>query len=193
MNQNQKRKAIVGLFVSLTAIGGIALREGFEKNAMIPVPGDVPTYGYGSTVKADGSHVELGDSISRLDAQELLVDTANKTYADGIKKCAPDLILTQYEFDFLVDSAYNLGVSRICNSGIITKFRAGDYAGGCEVIRRYKFIGKRDCTIPANKCGGIPKDRERAYNICMRGDYGISSREKAAIAAKRVQESIVSD
>lgn len=188
MSPNQKRKAIGALVISAAALAGIMTREGFTNHAVIPIPGDVPTYGYGSTIKADGSKVVIGDKITREDAKILLVDSVNKTYADGIIKCAPDLLVTQYEFDFLVDSAYNLGVNRICKSSIIKKFRNGQYAEGCAVIKEYKYAAGKDCTVPANRCGGIPKDRERAYNICIRGDYGVPSREEASIAAKRMQE-----
>ena len=188
MDKNQKRKAIATFIVSAIAIAGIQMREGFTDHAIIPIPGDVPTYGYGSTIKANGSKVTLQDKITRADANKLLVDTVNKTYAEGVVRCAPDLQIYQHEFDFLVDSAYNLGVNRVCNSSMVQKFRRGDYAGGCAAIRLYKYAAGKDCTVPVNRCGGIPKDRERAYKMCMWGDYGVPSREEATIAAKRMQE-----
>lgn len=188
MDRNQKRKAIAGLFISAAAVVGVMNREGFTDHAVIPIPGDVPTYGYGSTVKADGSKVKINDTISRSVARTLLNTTIDKTYSDGIKTCAGDLELYQHEFDFLVDSAYNLGVKRICTSSIISKFRSGDYAGGCAVILQYKYAAGKDCTKPQNKCGGIPKDRERAYKLCMWGDYGISSSQATRAKTESLQE-----
>lgn len=184
----KNRKAIGALIVSTIAIAGIATREGFTDHAVIPIPGDRPTYGYGSTYKLDGSAVKIGDTIDRSNAAHLLIDTVNWTYAAGILKCAPDLVLTQYEFDFLVDSAYNLGVNAVCKSGMVRNFRAGNYEKGCQTIKQYVYAAGKDCRVASNKCGGIPKDRERAYNICIRGDYGVPSREEATIAAKRVQK-----
>jgi len=167
MTPNQKRTVAASLTVSLVAIAGVMNREGFTDHAVIPVPGDRPTYGHGSTFRPDGSPVQMGDTITRTEARTLVFRDMENTYAAGIRKCAGNLMLLQREFDFLVDSADNLGVKTVCNSSMIVKFRSGDYPGGCAAIKKYKFFHKKDCTIPANKCAGIPIDRERAYRMCM--------------------------
>ena len=43
------RVAIAGLSLSASAFVGMAVREGYTGNAIIPTRGDVPTYGFGST------------------------------------------------------------------------------------------------------------------------------------------------
>ncbi len=163
------RKAAAALAISAMAFSGILTREGFEASAMIPVPEDRPTYGYGSTFRPDGSAVQMGDTITRAAARELAQRDIKSKYEAGIKKCAGDIAMYQHEYDALVDLAYNLGPARVCGSSIIKKFRSGDYADGCAVIPTFKYVQGRDCTLPQNKhfCGGIPKDRARVYKICM--------------------------
>ena len=166
---NNKRKLIAGIVLSAAALVGIITREGFTEKAVIPIPGDRPTIGYGSTFNNMGLPVKMGDTITRTAALELAKNSIENTYSAGIKKCASDLLLTQYEFDFLVDTAYNIGVKAVCKSSMITKFRQGDSLGACSMILQYKYVNGKDCTIKANKCGGIPKDRLRAFHMC-RGD-----------------------
>lgn len=163
------RKAAATLAISAVAFAGILTREGFEPAAMIPVPEDRPTYGYGSTFRPDGSPVKMGDTITRTAARELAQRDVKSKYEAGIKACAGGIVMYQHEYDSLVDLAYNMGTATVCKSGIVRKFRAGDYAGGCGVIKQYKFVQGRDCTLPQNKhfCGGIPKDRERVFKMCM--------------------------
>jgi len=161
------RKSVAVLAVSLACLAGIYAREGFVPVAERPLPGDVPTFGYGSTQHANGSPVRLGERISEPEARKLATGQVRNVYEAGLRACAPDLVLLQREWDFLVDSAYNLGVRRVCESGMVREFRAGRYAEGCAYIKRYKYYQGKDCTNQANKCGGIPKDRERAYRMCL--------------------------
>ena len=44
------RSTIAALTLSAAGFAGIVLHEGWSNNAIIPVPGDVPTIGFGSTV-----------------------------------------------------------------------------------------------------------------------------------------------
>lgn len=161
------RKPVAVLVVSIACLAGIELREGFEPVARPPLPGDVPTVGFGSTQYADGSPVRNGDKITVPEARKLMTHQVKNKYEAGIRKCAPDLLLLDREWDFLIDSAYNLGVYRVCVSGMVREFRAGNYDAGCAYILQYMYFQKKDCRIKANKCGGIPIDRQRAYNMCM--------------------------
>lgn len=161
------RKSVAVLVVSIACLAGIELREGFEPVARPPLPGDVPTVGFGSTQYADGSPVRNGDTITKPEARKLMTQQVKDEYESGIRKCAPDLLLLEREWDFLVDSAYNLGVSRVCNSGMVREFRSGNYDAGCAYILKYTYFQGKDCRIRSNKCGGIPIDRQRAYKMCM--------------------------
>ena len=58
------RTAVAALGLSAAALVGLVLREGYSDRAIIPVKGDVPTLGFGSTTRADGSLVRLGDTTT---------------------------------------------------------------------------------------------------------------------------------
>ena len=174
MTPNLKRVAASCLAISALALGGIQTRESFTDHAIIPVPEDRPTYGFGSTFRPDGSPVQLGDKITRTQADALLRRDIKNKYENAIHQCAGDVLMFPYEFDSLVDLADNIGGHAVCSSSIIPKFRSGDYAAGCAVIKQFKYVQKRDCTLPENYhfCGGIPKDRERVYQMCMGNSKG---------------------
>ena len=164
-----QRKAIAGCVISLAAVTGIMNREGFTDHAVIPVPEDRPTYGFGSTFRPDGTPVQMGDTITKTQARALALRDIKNKYEEGIHRCAGDILVHQYEYDSLVDLAYNIGPAKVCSSAIIKNFRAGNYPAGCAVIKQFKYVQGRDCTLPQNIhfCGGIPKDRERVYQKCM--------------------------
>ena len=53
------RQIAAALTLSASALVGIALHEGYRDTAYIPVPGDVPTIGFGTT-----EGVKMGDHIT---------------------------------------------------------------------------------------------------------------------------------
>ena len=58
------RIAAAGLSLSAAALVGLLAHEGFTGHAVIPVQGDRPTVGFGSTFREDGRPVQLGDTIT---------------------------------------------------------------------------------------------------------------------------------
>jgi len=58
------RTTVAALGLSAAALVDLVLHEGYSDRAIIPVKGDVPTLGFGSTTRADGSPVRLGDTIT---------------------------------------------------------------------------------------------------------------------------------
>ena len=58
------RLAIASLALSAVGLVSLALEEDFAGKAKIPVPGDVPTLGFGSTKREDGSPVQMGDTTT---------------------------------------------------------------------------------------------------------------------------------
>jgi len=172
MPQINVRKSVAVLTVSAACMFGIYGREGFEPVARNPLPNDVPTFGYGTTEHDDGTPVKTGEAITEPEARKLAEGQVRNKYEAGVRKCTTDLKLYQREWDFLVDSAYNIGIAGVCRSGMVREFRAGNYDAGCNYILNYKYVPgphgtKIDCTIKSNKCVGIPKDRERARRMCM--------------------------
>lgn len=53
------RRTVAGLTLSAAALVGIVLQEGYTDRAVIPVKGDVPTIGFGTT-----TGVKLGDTTT---------------------------------------------------------------------------------------------------------------------------------
>ena len=157
---NQPRVLLATLTLSAAAFVGILTREGYTDNAVIPVPGDVPTIGFGTT-----EGVKMGDKTTPVAAaQRALVDASH--YEGAMKQCvkAP---LNQKEYDVYVDFSYNIGSHAFCNSTLVKKLNAGDYAGACEQILVWKKFQGFDCSTPGNKlCMGLWKDRQRSHQLC---------------------------
>lgn len=163
----------VRIAVSFLAIGAVAFvaqlnREGFTEKAVIPIKGDRPTYGFGSTVKADGSDVTMTDRITAQQAVKLVQrDIAAKE--GRLKQCFGDVVLYQHEYDAFVRLSYNVGPDAICNSKIPSQLQAGDYDAACRNILSFKHAQNKDCSIQANNCMGVWNSRVEEYKMC-RGD-----------------------
>lgn len=152
------RKTIATIFISVVGIGGIATHEGFRDKAYIPVPGDVPTIGYGNTTYLDGSKVKLGDKITRKEAAQLLTNKLS-IFEKQLKSCVK-VPLTQHEYDAYVSLTYNIGGQSFCNSTLVKKLNNHDYEGACnEILRWDKFKGS---PLP-----GLTKRRQEEHKQCL--------------------------
>ncbi len=163
----RNRKLAGALTITGAAFAAILSSEGFTPKAVIPIPGDVPTIGYGST-----AGVKMGDTITESVARSRARREVKDEYEAGIQKCAADVMMTENEFSALVDQAYNSGVNSVCRSSIIRKFREGRYEEGCAVILTFDMLQGRHCRQPHNLkyfpgCKGIMARRQRTYNLCM--------------------------
>lgn len=167
-----QRLAVAALSLSAVGFAGIALQEGYSDQAIIPVPGDVPTYGLGSTVREDGNPVQLNDRIRPQQAIRLAVRDIGAKEAQ-LRDCFGTATLTQAEWDAYVDLAYNVGVGAVCRSSIISKVQRQAYAAGCRTILDFKRVQGRDCSAPENArfCGGVWGRRQAAYRLCMGSDH----------------------
>ncbi len=156
------RTTIGALSLSAAALVGLLAHEGYSDRAIIPVAGDRPTVGFGSTFRDDGSPVRMGDKITPPKAVARSYAHIAKDEA-GIKRCvtAP---LTQGEYDTMVDFAYQYGVPTLCKSSIVREANAGRYKEACDAYLLYKRVAGRDCSIRANGCYGVwtrSQDRQR--------------------------------
>ena len=152
------RKPIIALAISAAGLGGIAIHEGYRDKSYIPVPGDVPTIGFGNTTYADGSKVQLGDKITRKEATELLGNTVSM-FEKQIKACIK-VPLAQNEYDSFVSLSYNIGAKAFCGSTLVKKLNAYDYEGACnEILKWDKFKGK---PLP-----GLTKRRQQENKQCL--------------------------
>lgn len=158
----QTRTPIRYLALSAIALVGLVTSEGYVEKAMIPVKGDVPTIGFGTT-----GGVKLGDVTTPVRALSRSLSDIQK-FEKSIKKCVVSP-LYQYEYDVLVDMSYNLGSKRICNSTMVKLINSNDYLGACSEILKWTYFQGKNCALPENKklCGGLVLRREREYKTCM--------------------------
>ena len=141
--------------LSLSAVGfvGILSYEGYSDKAYIPVPGDVPTIGFGTT-----EGVKLGDTITPEKAVERAYRDIHKTET-AIHKCV-NVPLTQNEYNSYTSLAYNIGTSAFCNSTLVKKLNARDYDGACSEIKRWVYFKGK-----VNQ--GLVNRRLKEYQTCM--------------------------
>lgn len=163
------RQLLAVLALSAAGLIGIVAREGYSDKAYPdPVRGTaVPTIGFGTT-----GGVRMGDTTTPVPAlQRALRDVL--TYESALKQCVK-VPLHQHEYDAYVSLAYNIGAFNFCTGGqkgrtsvLVQRLNVGDYAGACDAILGWKYVGKTDCSTPGNKtCAGIWKDRLKLHAQC---------------------------
>lgn len=183
------RNAIAALSVSATAFAALVGHEGYTDRAVIPVQGDRPTVGFGSTFREDGSPVQMGDTITPQKAIARSLAHIQKDES-GIKSCitAP---LSQEEYDIAVSFAYQYGAGTFCNSAMAREANAGRYAQSCEAYKEFRLVraatGERpgpgfvmgkdsilryDCStlvngMPNKRCWGVWTRSQERYSKCM--------------------------
>lgn len=137
--RGQARPRLLVAVLTFSATGLVALTgyESYTDRAVIPVLGDVPTSGFGST----GPDIKLGDKTTPPKAiARLLRDVSHDEAAIHGCVLAP---LSQGEYDASVSLAYNIGPTAFCGSTLVKKFNAHDYAGACAEFSKWdRFKGK---------------------------------------------------
>ena len=124
---NRPRSAVAAIVLSASALVGLVMHEGYSDTAIVPVPGDVPTIGFGTT-----EGVKPGDTTTPPRALARALTDAQK-FEGAIKRCVT-VPLHQYEYDAYVSLAYNIGTGAFCGSTLVRKLNRQDYAGACEQI-----------------------------------------------------------
>lgn len=147
------RSAIAVLVLSAAGLVSIVGWESYRGEAYIPVKGDVPTIGFGTT-----GGVKLGDTIRPERALFRALTDVNE-YEAALRRCvtAP---LFQYEYDAYVSLAYNIGPGAFCGSTLVRTLNQAEYAGACQQILRWDRAGGRQ--LP-----GLIKRRQSEYAQCM--------------------------
>ncbi len=156
-NPNRTRVAAASLVLAASTLVGIALHEGYTDDAIIPVPGDVPTYGYGTTRKPDGSAVKMGEKTTPTRALVDLLRDATK-FEQAVKRCAP-VPMHPYEFQAYVSFTYNVGETAFCKSTLAKKLNALDYEGACKELLKWDKV--KGVTVK-----GLTNRRQAEYRIC---------------------------
>ena len=151
----KSRTAVAILTITAAGLAGTRLFEGKENRAYVErVAGNrVVTVCYGHTRTA-----VLGQTYTDAACDALLLKDMNDIYAPVVRKLVK-VPLSQGEFNALVDFVYNVGEPNFRGSTLLALVNAKQYDRAALEFARWKFVNNRDCTIPANKCGGIPKRR----------------------------------
>ena len=176
---NKSRIAAGLLTLSAVAFVGRVAHEGYTTEAVVPTTGDVPTVGFGSTIKEDGSRVQMGDRTDPVSAARRALVHFQRDEAQ-IKECSgPDVPLHQSEFDVYSELAYNIGTRNFCTNprtggpgAIPRQLQARNYKAACDGILLYRYAAGYDCStvidgIPNRRCYGVWKDRLRKHAQCI--------------------------
>ncbi|MDH0866446.1 lysozyme [Mitsuaria sp. GD03876] len=184
---SRARIAIALLTFSAAAFVHLAVSENYVEVATVPVKGDVPTNGFGSTRQLDGSPVKLGDRttpVAALQRSLAYMQTAEVSF----RRCV-DVPLHQAEFDLYLDFAYQYGMPTLCASPIVGHLRALRYDQACDALLEFRFMTspiehdgwevsrrdsagrptrwKFDCATPGNKvCAGVWTRQQRRHQQC---------------------------
>ncbi len=169
--QTMERVAAAVLTLSAAGLIGIAGSEGFEPVARPPVPGDMPTGGFGST-RSESGPMQAGERIDPVRALVLLQRDASE--AERIVKRCANVPMHQHEFDAFVSLAYNVGAGAkgvkdgFCTlksgapSTLSRRLNAGDYTGACNALLDWdKFQGR--------PLRGLTLRRQRERAQCLGG------------------------
>lgn len=166
MSTHKSRIATALISLSAVALVAITTAEGYTDKAIVPTKGDRWTVGHGSTLRDDGTPVQMGDTIT---APKALARTLAHIQKDesALRQCvtAP---LHQKEYDLLVDFSYQYGAKATCGSSMVRLVNAGQYAQACGAYLRYRFAAGYDCSTPGNKrCWGVWTRQLNRYNQCI--------------------------
>jgi lysozyme len=147
------RAPIVGLGISGIALVGLLVAEGYRDNAYIPVAGDVPTIGFGTT-----QNVRMGDKITVPQALNRALNDVQK-FEGAMKRCVK-VPLHQYEYDAYLSLTYNIGEGAFCRSTLVRLLNQQRYDEACKQILRWdNFQGK--------PLRGLTIRREKEYAMCI--------------------------
>lgn len=147
------RTQLAALTLSAASLIGIVAHEGYRDEAYIPVPGDVPTIGFGTT-----EGVKLGDKTTPIKALQRVAEDVNK-FEGAVKQCV-SVPLYQYEYDAYISLSYNIGSSAFCSSTLVKLLNEGQYADACKQILRWdKFKGQ--------PLRGLTIRRQSEYQKCI--------------------------
>lgn len=146
------RMTVTALSLSAAGLVGILGFEGYSGEAYVPVPGDVPTIGFGTT-----KGVKLGDKIT----PEKAVSRAWRDILEvetSIHKCVK-VPLSQREYDAYTSFSYNVGTANFCSSTLVKKLNAGDYEGACLELKSWVYQDQKILT-------GLVNRREEEFRWC---------------------------
>lgn len=183
------RAAIGTLALSAVAFVGYLAKEGYTDTATIPTKGDRPTVGFGSTFKAPGVPVKMGDTTTPVEAAQRTL--AHLLRDDARLKLCVTAPVHQAEYEALLDHTYQYGVAATCSSGIVAATNRGEYDYACRRHLDWRKIGgdgvrpedgvigpdgKYDCKQmvagkPNRICWGVWTRAQARFENCMSANH----------------------
>lgn len=170
------RALAAGLVMTAAGFAAYLAHEGYSPTAVPPLPGDVPTYGFGTTRGPDDKPLVGGEKITPPAAIKLAMRDVT-VHEGGLKACMSGVMLAQHEYDALMRLALNVGTGAVCASSIPAKARAGRYAEMCKSILDFdgfcsrpkvRKAGKLVCPPGAwARLRGLTLRREAEYKQCV--------------------------
>lgn len=159
------RMIAAALSLSAAGFGGIATHESYRGTAYVPIPGDRPTIGFGSTFWFDGRPVKLGDKIDVITAIKLKLAHIGKDES-ALKKCVTAPV-SQAEYDLLVGHGYQYGMNATCTSTLMKLTNERRYAEACQQYSRWTFASGKNCRDPKNECSGVAARADERKDQCL--------------------------
>lgn len=126
-----------------TSPAGIALIQQFEGRRLeaYKCPAGIWTIGYGHTSAAGAPEVKPGMTITKQEANDILVRDLVK-YENAVDRLVK-VPLTQNQFDALVSFTFNVGEGALAKSTLLKKLNAGNYdAVPAELMKWTRGGGK---------------------------------------------------
>lgn len=145
----------VGAAVIAMATSFIMPWEGKMNHAYIPIPGDVPTICYGSTIG-----VKIGDYKTDAECLDLLKKEVGEYYA-RMDACLTNKSTPVSVQASLLELGYNVGTGALCKSTAMRRANAGDYSGACDAVTMWVKAGGK--TIK-----GLVNRRNASKEMCMK-------------------------
>ena len=161
------RILVASLTLSAAAFVGLTVDESYTAAAIIPTRGDVPTLGFGSTTRDDGSPVRMGDTTTPPRALKRTLAYIQADEAD-MRKTLEGVALHQADNDVFIDWRYQYGATAWRNSSMLRELRAGNYPAACQALLRYRYSAGFDCSTPGNRvCAGVWTRQQARHAQCM--------------------------
>lgn len=168
---SMSRRAVGTLSFSAAALVALFVFEGYTGTATIPTKGDVPTVGFGTTIKQDGSKITLQDTTNPVTSAVNALSHIQKD-EELFKRSLPGVMLRQDEYDIYIDWVYQYGMSNWNTSTIRRRLMAGDHVGACNALLMWKYSAGYDCSTtfngqPNKVCWGVWARQLERHRKCM--------------------------
>lgn len=165
---------VLGISAASAVFVGWQQEEGLTLTPVIPVKGDVPTIGHGSTKYEDGTRVKMTDpAITKERARDLALNLM-RADADRFAKTLPDdLMLHPVEFKEYLDWVGQYGIGNWMKpKSPRTWLVAGDHVGACKALLNWRFVKEYDCSTlidgkPNKQCYGVWTRQLKRHDACM--------------------------